>query len=108
MAIGGTLLSIAAAVLFIWSGQSRGNAALPIILAAVLMFLSLPISFKAVPFMLSLRHISNEDVTALRHAFFGFEFWGRLQGSLHVMAFCANLWSLAVFRVSWHTKTMVA
>ena len=97
MAISGTVLSITVFMLFLWAGRSPRCAALPIFIAAALMLLSLPISFKAAPFMLSLRHIGNEDVAALGHAFAGFEFWGRLQGVLHVAAFCANLWSIAAF-----------
>ena len=47
--------------------------------------------------MLSLLHMSNEDLAALGHAFEDFEFWGRLQGILHVPAFCANISSAAAF-----------
>jgi hypothetical protein len=97
MAISGTLLSITAFILFLWLGRSPHCAAIPLFIAAALMLVSLPISFKAAPFMLSLRHMGNEDVAALGHAFAGFEFWGRLQGVLHVAAFCANLWSIASF-----------
>lgn len=91
LAIGGTLLSLSAAVLFVCRyGRPRG-ALWMIVAGAALMLVSLPISFKAAPFMLSLRHVGNADTVALGRAFDGFEFWGRGQGILHVLAFAANL-----------------
>jgi len=91
MAIGGTLLSLSAAILFsLFNGRPRGALWL-IVAGAALMIISLPISFKAAPFMLSLRHIANSDAVALSRAFAGFEFWGRGQGLLHLLAFSANL-----------------
>jgi hypothetical protein len=98
MAISGTILSILAAVLFILASRKSSRAAIPILLAAGLMLASLPISFRAAPFMLSLRQINNDDMAALARAFSGFEFWGRLQGLLHAAAFCANIWSLVAYR----------
>jgi hypothetical protein len=95
MAISGTLLTLAAFLVFLRTGRSPRRAMWPLFIAAALMLVSLPVSFKAAPFMLSLRHVSNDDVAALGTAFAGFEFWGRLQGILHVAAFCANLWSIA-------------
>jgi hypothetical protein len=74
MAISGTMLSITVFILFLWAGRSSRCATLPLFLAAALMLVSLPVSFKTAPFMLSPRHISNEDVAALGHAFEGFEF----------------------------------
>jgi hypothetical protein len=53
-------------------------------------------TFKAAPFMLSLRHIGNEDVASLQHAFDGFRLWGGVRTVLQTLAFVANLWSLAV------------
>ena len=96
MAIGGTIISVAAAVLLKWTGRPYRDTA-PIVIAAGLMVAALPISFKAAPYMVSLHHISNNDGPGLMRAFLGFEYWGRLQGSFHVAAFCANLWSLVTF-----------
>jgi len=91
MAIGGTLFSLSAAILFGWL-HGRPHGALWLVVAgATLMIVSLPISFKAAPFMLSLRHINDSETVALSRAFDGFEFWGREQGILHVLAFGANL-----------------
>jgi len=96
LAFGGTLTSVIAAILCAWAWRRDRRAVVPVALAAVLMLVSLPVSFQAIPYMQSLRHISNDDPAALVRAFSGFEFWGRFQGILHVMAFGANLWSLIV------------
>jgi hypothetical protein len=95
MAIGGTLLCIVAAILFLRAGRVPGDAAWPVLLGAGLMVICLPISFVAAPFILSLRHIDNQDVTALRGAFDGSFFWGRFQMALHVLSFFANLWAIS-------------
>src|SRR5438876_4021698 len=56
MAIGGTLLSLGAAILFgRFHGRPRGAQWL-VVASVALMIISLPISFRAAPFMLSLRH----------------------------------------------------
>jgi hypothetical protein len=94
MAIGGTLLTVLVAIIFLGGGCTPRRAGWPIVLAAVFMVICLPISFKAAPFILSLRHISDQNVSALRRAFDGSFFWGRLQGMLHVGAFFANLSSI--------------
>ena len=48
------------------------------------------------PFMLSLRHIGNEDLASLQQAFDGFRQWAGFRTVLQTLAFGANLWSLAV------------
>ena len=91
LAIGGTLLSLGAAFFL---GRPRGRpreARWFVGVAALLMLVSLPVSFRAAPFMLSLRHLDDTNLVGLRQAFAGFEFWGRWQGILHVLAFGANL-----------------
>jgi hypothetical protein len=95
MAFAGTILSLLAAILFLKSGRIPRQAALPIMLAAALMVVCLPISFKAAPFILSLRQITDQNVAALQSAFEGSFLWGRGQMILHTMAFLSNLWSVA-------------
>ena len=95
MAISATLAIVAAAVLFLCSGSSPRNARVSVVLAAVLMVAALPFSLKAAPFMLGIRHVDPANVTALAHAFSGFEFWGRLQGIFHVASFCVNVWAIS-------------
>jgi hypothetical protein len=96
LAIGGTLLSLAAAVIFMRQRKHARVVAIPVYAAAVLAVAGLLMTFKAAPFMLSLRHIGNEDVASLQHAFDGFKLWGGLRTVLQTLAFGANLWSLAV------------
>lgn len=96
MAFGGTLLCVVAAILFLRAGRVPRQAAWPVLLAAGLMVVCLPVSFVAAPFVLSLRHIDNQDVAALGRAFDGSYFWGRFQMSLHLLGFLANLWAIAV------------
>jgi hypothetical protein len=96
LAIGGTLLSLAAAVTFMRQAKQERFVAIPIYAAAGLAVAGLLVTFKAAPFMLSLRHIGNEDVASLQQAFDGFRLWGGVRTVLQTLAFCANLWSLAV------------
>jgi len=96
LAIGGTLLSLAAAVIFMRQGQHERVVAIPVYVAAALAVAGLLVTFKAAPFMLSLRHIGNEDVGLLQDAFDGFRLWGGVRTVLQTLAFVANLWSLAV------------
>ncbi|MDR3690002.1 MAG: hypothetical protein P4L46_11525 [Fimbriimonas sp.] len=95
MAFVGTLLCIASVILLLCNGRFQWRSALPVLLAAGLMVASLPISFKAAPFILSLRHLEDNNITAIKQAFEGSYFWGRFQMSLHVLGFLANLWSIA-------------
>jgi hypothetical protein len=95
MAIGGTLLCVLAAILFLRAGRVPQEAAWPVLLGASLMVICLPVSFVAAPFILSLRHIDNQDIAALGRAFDGSFFWGRFQMALHVLSFFANLWAIS-------------
>ena len=76
LAIGGALLSLAAAVIFVREGKHERVLAIPVYAAAALAAAGLLMTFKAAPFMLSLRHIGNEEVALLEHAFNGFRLWG--------------------------------
>ena len=98
LAIGGALLSLAAAVTFMRQPKHERFVAIPIYAAAVLAAAGLLVTFKAAPFMLSLRHIGNEDVASLQHAFDRFRLWGGLRTLLQTLAFAANLWSLAAIQ----------
>ena len=92
-AIGGTLLSLLAAIAFYLEAGAARAAALPVYLAAGLALLGLLMTFQAAPKMLSLRRI-GDDPAALQKAFDGFEFWGGIRGVFQVLAFLANVWSL--------------
>ena len=96
LAIGGTLLSLAAAMTFMRQAKHERFVTIPIYAAAGLGVAGLLVTFKAAPFMLSLGHIGNEDVASLQHAFDGFRLWGSVRTVLQTLAFGANLWSLAV------------
>ncbi len=96
LAIGGTLLSLAAAMTFMRQAKHERFVTIPIYAAAGLGVAGLLVTFKAAPFMLSLGHIGNEDVASLQHAFDGFRLWGGVRTVLQTLAFGANLWSLAV------------
>jgi hypothetical protein len=94
LAIGGTLLSVAAAVGFARREKREISVGIPIYAAAALTTIGLLLTLKAAPFMLSLRHIGNEDAASLQHAFYHFEFWGGLRAVFQTLAFGSNLWSL--------------
>lgn len=62
MALGSTALTVlAAATAFVGKRRFSRRALLPVGLSAALMLMALPFSLKAVPFMQSLRTISNGD-----------------------------------------------
>ena len=103
LAIGGTLLSLAAAATFMRQAKHERFVAIPIYAAAALAVAGLLMTVKAAPFMLSLRHIGNEEVALLEHAFNGFRLWGGVRTVLQTLAFGANLWSLAA--IAKHQST---
>src|SRR5438067_11828099 len=92
LAIGGTLLSLAAAATFMRQAKHERFVAIPVYAAAALAVAGLLMTVKA---GLSLRHIGNEEVALLKHAFNGFKLWGGVRTVLQTLAFAANLWSLA-------------
>ena len=96
MALGSTALTVlAATTAFVGKRRFSRHALLPAGLSAALMLMALPFSLKAVPFMQSLRTISNGDAGALGRAFASTHFWGRFQGYFHRAAFCCQLWAIA-------------
>jgi hypothetical protein len=94
LGIGGALLSLAATASFRRNGGVPRAAALPIYAGALLTVGGLLATTQAVPIMLSVAHL-GDDQEGLRQALQGFEFWGNIRGVLQVLAFLANLWSLA-------------
>jgi hypothetical protein len=94
LAIGGALLSLGAAVSLIWLPMRQRSVAFAIYLSAGLALAGLMLTFKAAPFMLSLRYTGNDDLMHLRQAFDGFWFWSAIRGVMQVLAFLGNLWSL--------------
>src|SRR6266700_2418296 len=87
-AIGGVLLSIAAAVSFHWDRERPRTAKWFLYAAAFLTLLGLLWTTQAAPLMLSLRHVGN-DLAALEHAFAGFDWWGRVRAVTQMAAFLA-------------------
>jgi hypothetical protein len=92
-ALGGALLTIAAAVAFFFDPLAPRSASSPIYLAAGLVLSGLLATILAAPKMLSLKRI-GEDPIALQRAFQGFEFWGGIRAVFQILAFGANLWAL--------------
>jgi len=92
VAIGGAVLTIAAAIAFHFDHTAPNSGAAPIYAAAVLVIGGLLATIKAAPRMLSLRRIADE--AGLQSAFDGFDRWGAVRAVLQVLAFVANLWSL--------------
>src|SRR5438876_5245660 len=68
LAIGGTLLSLAAVVIFMRQAKHKRVVAIPVYAGAALAVSGLLMTFKAAPFMLRLLHIGNEDVASLHDA----------------------------------------
>jgi hypothetical protein len=92
-AIGGALLTLAAAVIFTLNHSLPRSGAMPIYLALLFAIAGLLATVRAAPKMLSLRRI-DDDPAALQGAFEGFDRWGAVRAILQVLAFGANLWSL--------------
>ncbi len=92
-AIGGALLTIAAAIAFQFDAGIPRAAAIPIYLSLALALGGLAATILAAPKMLSLRRISDSQAV-LQQAFDGFERWGDVRGIFQVLAFGANLWAL--------------
>ena len=93
-AFGGTALSVAAAVTIRRDRMAPSHAALAVYATAILAVAGLLVTTQAAPYMLSLRTI-GDDPSALQHAFVGFDCWGGVRAVAQILAFVANLWSLA-------------
>ncbi len=95
-AIGGALLTIAAALTYSFASAAPRSAAVPIYLSVALVSGGLLATTQAAPKMLSLRRIADE-LGALERAFKGFQFWGNIRAAFQILAFGANLWALVSF-----------
>ncbi len=97
LGIGGATLSIAALASFRRDRRAPARAGLPLSAAAFLTIGGLLVTTQAAPNMLRLRRLGNERA-ALQRAFEGFYRWSAVRAVFQVLAFGANLWSLAALR----------
>ncbi len=97
LAIGGATVSIAALASFRRDRRAPARAGLPLSAAAFLTIGGLLVTTQAAPNMLRLRRLGN-DRAALQRAFEGFYRWSAVRAVFQVLAFGANLWSLAALR----------
>jgi hypothetical protein len=93
LGIGMALLSAAAAISFRRNRSEPRSAAMPIHAGALFAISGLLMTFFAAPHMLSVPRVVNDPV-GLECALDGFVFWGDIRGTLLILAFIANLWSL--------------
>jgi hypothetical protein len=93
-AIGGALLTLAAAVAFHLDRNTPREAAILLYAAVLLSASGLVLTMKAAPIMLGIRDVS--EPASLRLAFEGFWYWGNLRAVFQVLAFLAQLAALAV------------
>jgi hypothetical protein len=93
-AFGSVLLTVAAAIgLHLERSTSRAAAAF-LYSAVLLAALGLLFTVKAAPIMLGIRNV--DEPLALQRAFEGFWYWGNLRATCQVLAFLAQLATLAV------------
>ena len=96
LAIGGTILTIAASVAAPASGADRRpGAAAATRAAAALATAGLLMTFKAAPNMLAVRHIDRRDAAALQQRMDAFVFWSKIRGALQIGAFLAGVCALS-------------
>ena len=95
LGIGVALLSVAAMVSYRRDRSEARSAALPIYGSALFALSGLLMTFLAGPHMLSVPRLID-DPAGLKRALDGFVFWGDIRGGFQVLAFVANLWSLAL------------
>jgi hypothetical protein len=95
LGIGVALLSVAALVSYLRERSESHSAAPPIYGGALFAVSGLLMTFLAAPNMLSVPHLVD-DPAGLNRALDGFVFWGDIRGTFQVLAFVANLWSLAL------------
>jgi hypothetical protein len=94
LGIGGALFSLAAVASFRRDAGTPRPAALPIYAGALLTIGGLLATTQAAPIMLGVAQL-GDDQAGLQQALEGFVFWGDIRGVVQVLAFVANLWSLA-------------
>jgi hypothetical protein len=93
-AIGGALLTLAAAIGVHFDRSAARLAAVSLYAAVVLVAGGLAFTALAAPIMLGVRGVS--DPAALRNAFEGFRYWGDWRALCQVLAFPAQLAALAM------------
>jgi hypothetical protein len=91
--IGGTLLTLAAAVAFRFSPRRPLWAAVPVYGAAVMNICVLLLTTRAAPIMLGLQHGGTNPVL-LQKAFEGFYRWDSIRAVFGTLGDCAAIWSL--------------
>jgi hypothetical protein len=93
--IGGTVFSVAAAIIFFASRRHLPRAgALPIYGAALFAIGAMLATTQAAPLMMSTPHLS--DPASFQHALDGFAFWEGIRAGVQALTFCGNLWALVV------------
>jgi hypothetical protein len=102
-AIGGALLTIAAAMIVHFDGNAPRAAAVLIYAAALFAVGGLILTAKAAPTMLGIRGVS--DLVVLQRAFEEFWYWGNLRAICQVSVFLLQLATLAVLLRGGEAKT---
>ena len=92
--IGGALLTLAAAISFHFDRSAPRAAAVPLYAAVLLLAGGLLVTVQAAPIMLGIRDV--REPATLQHAFEGFWHWGNLRAACQVLAFLAQLATLAL------------
>jgi hypothetical protein len=91
----GAILSVAVAVSFRLDGGQPQSARLPAYGAVLMTIGGLLATTKAAPVMLGVPTL-DDNVPALQQALDSFWFWGNIRGLCQMLAFVANVWSMAV------------
>jgi hypothetical protein len=99
-AIGGALLTIAAAISLHFERSASRPATLTVDASAVLTIAGLAFTLKAAPVMLSIR--DTTDALALQSAFEVFWYWGNFRGACQVLAFVLQLGAIALLLAHRH------
>ncbi len=97
--IGGTLLTLAAAVAFRFSPRRPMWAAIPVYGAALMDIGVMLLTTQAAPVMLGLLH-GNTNPAFLQKAFDGFYRWDSFRALVGTLGDCAAIWSLVAVTVA--------
>jgi len=96
--IGGTVLTLAAAIAFRFSRRRPLSVAIPVYGAALMDMCVLLLTTQAAPVMLSLQHGGTNPVL-LQKAFEGFYRWDSIRAVFGTLGDCAAIWSLIAVTV---------
>jgi len=91
--IGGTLLILAAAIVFRLAPRRPLSVAIPLYGAALMAICVMLTTTQAAPIMLSLHRIGNDPAT-LQQAFEGFYRWDSIRAVFGALEGCAEIWAL--------------